>query len=120
MRLHHNGAQPVYAPNSYGGPKADSLRFHDPSWFVEAGENMRTAYMAHKDDDDFIQPRTLYRQVMSPSDQDHLVGNIVSHLSQGVERSIQERAVTDYWTKVDPDLGKRVAHDLGLTTAAAR
>ena len=54
---------------------------------------MRTAYVAHKDDNDFIQPGTLYRQVMSPTDRDHLVGNIVGQLSQGVERFIQERAV---------------------------
>jgi len=70
--------------------------------------------MAHKDDDDFIQPGTLYRQVMSPTDRDHLVGNIVWHLSQGVERFIQERAVKSYLYPVDPDLGARVAKGLGL------
>ncbi len=70
--------------------------------------------MAHKDDNDFIQPGTLYRQVMTPTDRDHLVGNIVWHLSQGVERFIQERAVKSYWYPVDPDLGARVAKGLGL------
>jgi catalase len=53
---------------------------------------------------------------MTPTDRDHLVANIVWHLSQGVERFIQERAVNDYWANVDPDLGTRVAHDLGLPT----
>ena len=118
MRYHHSGNQPVYAPNSYGGPKADPERYRDASWFVEAADIMRTAYVAHKDDDDFIQPGILYRQVMSPTDRDHLASNIVWHLSQGVERFIQERAVNDYWSQVDPDLGRRVAGDLGLTTAA--
>ena len=118
MRYHHNGNQPVYAPNSYGGPKADPQRYRDPSWFVEGAEIMRTAYEPHKDDNDFIQPGTLYRQVMTPTDRDHLVGNIVGHLSQGVERFIQERAVKDYWAKVDPDLGARVAHDVGLAIPA--
>jgi catalase len=118
MCYRHNGSQPVYAPNSYGGPHADPQRYRDASWFVEAAEIMRTAYAAHKDDDDFIQPGTLYRQVMSRTDRDHLVGNIVWHLSQGVERSIQERAVNDYWNKVDPDLGTRVAHDLALAAPA--
>ena len=65
MRYRHNGNQPVYAPNSYGGPRADPQRYRDPSWFVEAAEIMRTAYMAHKDDNEFIQPGALYRQVMS-------------------------------------------------------
>jgi catalase len=114
MRYDHNGNQPVYAPNSYGGPQADPHRYPDTGWFVEGGEIARTAYEAHKDDDDFIQPGTLYRQVMSPVDKDHLAGNIVWHLSQGVERFIQERAVNDYWAKVDPDLGTRIASDLGL------
>lgn len=118
MRFSYDADQPVYAPNSYGGPQADPLRYHDPGWLVEAGEIMRTAYVAHKDDNDFIQPGTLYREVMSPTDRDHLADNIVWHLSQGVERRIQERAVKDYWTKVDSDLGTRIAHGLGLLTPA--
>ncbi|WP_203980737.1 catalase [Planotetraspora silvatica] len=118
MRYFHSGDQPVYAPNSYGGPKADPQRYRDPGWFVDAAEIMRTAYEAHRDDDDFVQPGTLYRQVMTPTDRDHLVGNIVWHLSQGVERFIQERAVKDYWAKVDSDLGARIAHELGLAVVA--
>ncbi|MFJ9033803.1 catalase [Streptomyces sp. NPDC102274] len=114
MRYRHNGNQPVYAPNSYGGPKGDLQRYRDPSWFVEAAEIMRTAYESHRDDNDFIQPGMLYRQVMTQTDRDHLVDNIVGHLSQGVERPIQERAVNDYWAKVDPDLGAHVAHGLGM------
>lgn len=116
MAYRHSGSQPVYAPNSYGGPKADPLRYDDPGWFVPGAEIGRTAEEGHKDDDDFVQPGTLYRHVMTPTDQDHLASNIVWHLSQGVERFIQERAVKDYWTKVDPDLGTRIAHDLGLLT----
>jgi hypothetical protein len=38
MRYHHNGNQPVYAPNSYGGPKADAQRYRDPGWFVESAD----------------------------------------------------------------------------------
>jgi catalase len=118
MRYEHSGNQPVYAPNSYGGPLADQRRYPDPGWFVEGAEITRTANEAHRDDDDFVQPGTLYRQVMTPTDRDHLADNIVWHLSQGVDRQIQERAVKDYWTKVDSDLGHRIAHDLGLLAAA--
>jgi catalase len=81
---------------------------------VEGAEIMRTAYLAHRDDNDFIQPGTLYRKVMSPTERDHLVGNIVGHLSQGVERYIQERAVKSYFSLIDPDLGAGVAKGLGL------
>ncbi|GAA4992846.1 catalase [Actinopolymorpha pittospori] len=116
MRFAHNGSQPVYAPNSYGGPRGDQQRYPDPSWFVEAAEIMRTAYVAHRDDNDFIQPGTLYRQVLSSAEQDRLVENAVWHLSQGVERTIQERAVREYWGKVDADLGARIARGLDLAT----
>ncbi|HEY2668998.1 MAG TPA: catalase, partial [Rugosimonospora sp.] len=43
MRFGHHGNQPVYAPNSYGGPRGDAQRYRDPGWMVEAGEIMRTA-----------------------------------------------------------------------------
>ncbi len=117
MRYAHAGNQPVYAPNSFGGPKADPERYSDPGWFAEAGEIMRTAYLKHRDDDDFTQPGALYRQVMTPTERDHLVGNLVWHLSQGVERYIQERAVRDYCAKVDAELGARVARGLGIEAA---
>jgi catalase len=103
----------VYAPNSYGGPEADSDRYADPSWFVDGGDIMRTAYMPHADDTDFVQPGTLYREVLLPTDQDHLVSNIVGHMSNGVERGVQERAVA-LWRQVDGQLGQRIAEGLGL------
>jgi catalase len=53
---------------------------------------------------------------MSQIERDHLVDNIVWHLSQRVERSIQQRAVNDYLKNVDQDLGARVAQGLGLET----
>ena len=56
---------------------------------------------------------------MSPTDRDHLVENIVWHLSQGVERFIQERAITEYWGKVDSGLGARVARGSGDHGSAA-
>lgn len=115
MRYAHSDDQPVYAPNSYGGPQADTTRYAEPGWLVEAGEIMRTAYTARKDDNDFIQPGTLYRKVLTPRDRDHLVSNLVSHLSEGVERRIVELAV-HLWQQVDTDLGTRVAKGLGITT----
>jgi catalase len=42
------------------------------------------------------------------------VTNTVVHLGQGVERFVQERAVNDYLSKVDPELGARVARGLGI------
>jgi catalase len=107
---------PANAPNSYGGPQADPQRYPEPSWFA-SGAIMRSAYTLHAEDNDFVQAGNLYRDVMSETDREHLVTNIVTHMSQGVERFIQERAVKNYWYPVDPDLGARVARGLGLKIA---
>jgi catalase len=115
MTYRNPGAQPVYAPNSYGGPQADPSK-ELPTWWVEAAELGRYAYEKHRDDDDFIQPGTLVRDVMSPIDREHLVTNIVAHASAGVTPAIQARVV-EYWTCVDADLGASVASGLGIGQA---
>jgi catalase len=105
------GAQPVYWPNSYGGPEADPSK-ELPTWWVEAGEIGRYAYELHRDDDDFGQPGTLYREVMNETDREHLVTNIVAHASDGVSADVKKRVI-GYWTSVDADLGAHVAAGLG-------
>ena len=116
MTYHHTGAQPVYAPNSYGGPRADPQRGADLGWSVEAGELGRYAYEKHAEDDDFVQPRALYREVMSDRDRDDLVANIVGHASDEVSDEVQRRVIA-YWTNLDPELGVRVATGLGYDHA---
>src|SRR5919112_877066 len=105
------GDQPVYSPNSYGGPVADPSS-EPPTWQVEAGELGRYAYEKHADDDDFVQPRALYQEVMDDTDREHLASNIIGHASDGVSDDVQRRVI-GYWTNVDPDLGARVAAGLG-------
>src|SRR5919107_656164 len=105
------GTDPVYAPNSHGGPQGDPAT-EPPTWWVEAGELGRYVADRHRDDDDFVQPRALYRDVMDDTDRDHLVTNIVAHGSDGVSDDVQRRMVA-YWTNVDADLGARVAAGLG-------
>ena len=112
MTYRHSGDQPVYAPNSLGGPQADTGRGADIGWPVEAGELGRYAYEKHAEDDDFGQAGTLYRDVMSDVDREHLVGNIVGHASENVTDDMQLRVIA-YWSSVDADLGARVAAGLG-------
>ncbi len=112
MTYHHAGAQPVYAPNSYGGPEADPQRGADLGWSVDAGELGRYAYEKHAEDDDFVQPGTLYREVMNDTDREHIVTNIVGHASDEVSKQTQLRVIA-YWINVDPQLGARVAAGLG-------
>jgi catalase len=117
MRYRHDGAQPVYAPNSYGGPQADP-GFADPGWLVEAGELGRYAYEAHRDDDDFVQAGILCREVMSQRDRAHLVSNVVEHLgSPEVTADVRGRAV-EYWRRIDAGIGAAVARGVGLEPVA--
>ena len=59
-------------------------------------------------------PTDEYSLTVGPTDREHLVSNVVTHLSQGVPRTIQERAVRDYWSKVDTDLGARIGRGVGI------
>jgi catalase len=111
MTYRDAGAQPVYSPNSYGGPRADPSK-ELPTWWVEAAEVGRYPDAKHAEDDDFAQPGTLYRDVMSDADRRNLVTNIVAHASDAVSDDVQRRVV-DYWTQVDRDLGRLVAAGLG-------
>jgi catalase len=107
------GGDPVYAPNSYGGPQADPVHFADPAYQL-SGEIVRAAYRAHRDDNDFIQPGIMYREVMSDTDRAHLVANIVGHAGHGpgLDTDVATR-VGEYWRQVDSDLGAKVAKVLG-------
>lgn len=98
---------PVYAPNSKGGPQADVSRFGEPAgWHVD-GDIARSAYTLHAEDDDFGQAGTLVREVMDDAARDRLTNNIVGHLLDGVTDPVLERAF-EYWRNVDPDLGAAV------------
>jgi catalase len=110
MRYEHSGDQPVYAPNSYGGPAADPS-FMETVWGVEGAEMIRHAYTLHSEDDDFGQPGTLVRDVMSRADVDHLADNIVGHATNAVTPDVQERVIA-YWTSIDADLGAAVAEGI--------
>jgi catalase len=115
MRAIHSGDAPVYAPNSYGGPQADPA-YADPSWAV-SGELVRSAYTLHAEDDDFGQVTTFYRKALDDVDREHLISNIIGHMSQGVERPVQERAV-QLWAQVDAELGSRIAKGVGVAEPA--
>jgi catalase len=50
--------------------------------------------------------------VLSKTDREHLVTNIVTHAKKGVTDEVKTRVI-EYWRKVDGDLGARVAKGLG-------
>ena len=102
-----NPPDPVYAPNSFGGPVARPEVFGgDPSWSV-TGEIVRAAYQAHRQDDDFVQATAMVNVAMDDGARDRLVANIVGHVSQGVEEPVLSR-VFEYWHHIDKSVGDRV------------
>ncbi|WP_420879755.1 catalase [Rhodococcus sp. (in: high G+C Gram-positive bacteria)] len=111
---HHNPGDPVYVPNSKGGPHADSsVSGESPSWYSD-GEMVHQAYTLRKDDDDWSQAGTMVREVLDDAARERLASNIVGHLLNGVTEPVLVRAF-DYWRNVDKDLGERV--EKGVRTA---
>src|ERR1700735_3559077 len=108
MRM-KNASDPVYAPNSYGGPHADPARAAEVRWQAD-GEMIRAAYTLRKEDDDWGQAGTLVREVLDDDARDRLVHNIVGHISKGVKEPVLSR-VFEYWRNVDADLGKKVEEE---------
>ncbi len=105
MRI-RNATDPVYAPNSMGGPHADPKRAAEVHWYAD-GEMVRSAYTLRPEDSDWGQPGTLVREVLDDEARDRLAHNIIGHVSKGVREPVLSR-VFEYWKNVDPDLGKKV------------
>jgi catalase len=106
MRV-RNVSDPVYAPNSKGGPKADTARYGEPAGWYTDGEMVHAAQTLHAEDDDWGQAGTLVRDVLDDAARARLVSNIVGHLLDEVTEPVLLRAF-DYWRNVDKDLGDRV------------
>ena len=97
---------PVYAPNSKGGPAATFSGQPEPQWAAD-GEIIRSAYVDHPEDDDWSQAGTLVREVLDDAARDRLADNVVGHLLNGVSEPVLARAF-DYWSRVDTDLGAKI------------
>lgn len=104
----NNVSDPVYAPNSKGGPQADPARSPYVEKWEASGEFMHAAYTPHPDDDDFVQAGTLVREVMDDAARDRLVSNVAGHLSDGVTAPVLARSL-EYWRNIDKEIGDRIA-----------
>lgn len=111
MRM-DNVSDPVYAPNSKGGPKADPQRYPNVETWSTSGDLVRGAYTLRADDDDWGQAGTLVRDVMDDGARERLVSNVVGHLSAGVSEPVLERALA-YWRNIDKVVGDRIAKGMG-------
>jgi catalase len=101
-----NVSDPVYAPNSYGGPKADPAKTNEALWYSD-GEMVRQAYTLREEDDDWGQAGKMVREVLDDAARERLVGNVAGHLSDGVSEPILARAF-EYWKNIDKEIGDRI------------
>jgi catalase len=102
-----NVTDPVYAPNSYGGPAADPSRTDDAGLWAANGEMIRAGYVQHAEDDDWGQAGTMVREVFDDAARDRLVSNVAGHLSDGVSDAVLARAF-EYWKNIDQQIGERI------------
>jgi len=98
---------PVYWPNSKGGPQTDTARYGEPAGWYSDGEMVHAAQTLHAEDDDWGQAHTLVREVMDDAARDRLVSNIVGALLNGVTEPVLERAF-EFCRNVDKEVGDRV------------
>jgi catalase len=102
-----NVTDPVYAPNSKGGPAADyDLAGPTAGWHSD-GDMVRTAYTLRTDDDDFGQAGTLVRDVLDDAARDRLVSNVTGHLLNGLTEPVLQRAF-EYWRRIDKNIGDKI------------
>ena len=97
---------PVYAPNSYGGPSAQPQVGGEATWYAD-GDMVREAYTLREDNDDWSQPRALVTEVMDDAARDRFVDNVAGHLCDGVSEKVLLRAF-EYWKNVDKSIGERI------------
>jgi catalase len=104
---YNNVADPVYAPNSKGGPQADTARYGQPAGWHTDGEMVHAAYTLHTEDDDWGQAGTMVRELLNDAARERLINNIVGHLLNAVTEPVLQRAF-EYWRNVDKNLGDKV------------
>ncbi len=102
-----NVSDPVYAPNSYGGPRADTAHYGEVAGWHTDGEMVRNAYTLREEDDDWGQAGTMVREVLNNEERERLVNNIAGHLLNDVSEPILQRAF-EYWRNVDKNLGDKI------------
>jgi len=106
MRI-NKASDPVYAPNSKGGPAADGERYPTDSTWEAHGQMVRAPYALRRDDDDYGQANALINQVMDDAARERLVNNVVGHVAGGVKEPVLSR-VFEYWKSIDAEIGRRI------------
>ena len=104
----NGGSQTNYEPSSFNPTSFNPMSKISPSTL----KGTVGRYKPNHPNDDFLQPRNLYNNVMNDYEKDHLIKNLVNDLKQ-VPKNIQQRQLNIFY-KVDVKLAKRLAEQLKL------
>lgn len=103
----NGGDQPVYQPNSFGGPTDDYPQQEPPLRI--SGDGAR--YDHRQGNDDYGQAGDLFR-LMGSDERQRLIDNVVNAMRE-VPREIQLRQIGHCY-KADPEYGEGIAKGLGI------
>ena len=116
MRVNGNGgSSPNYWPNSFDDMAIDQ-RYKEPPLALDATVADWYDRNAPGDDDHYTQPGNLFRQVMTETDRQHLIHNIVASM-QGITGPKRDTIVARqlcHFCRADSELGMGVAAGLGV------
>ncbi|WP_215222920.1 catalase [Echinicola shivajiensis] len=121
MRVDGNqGRKPNYYPNSFDEIEVDES-YREPS--DDLGESIADWYDRNSKQggsDHYSQPRTLFRDVMGPDEQDNAINNTISAMSgiSGPKRQEIINRQLCHWFRMDEEFGAKVAKGLGIDVEA--
>ncbi|HUW78574.1 MAG TPA: catalase [Candidatus Nanopelagicaceae bacterium] len=104
-------SEPVYAPNSFGGPVADETRAAEGGWETD-GDLVRAAATLHSEDSDFGQAGALYRDVFDDAAKARFVATLIGQRDSISIPRIKEQFF-QYWANVDAGLGAKLRDGAG-------
>lgn len=110
----NGGSVANYEPNTRDGPVQDESK----AWSKQAVSGTTGRFAYTHPNDNFEQPRALFRKVMNETERKNLVANIAGSL-KNARKEVQERQIKLFY-KVDPEYGERVAAAVGMPVHIAK
>ena len=111
----NGGSRPNYWPNSFDDLAIDP-RYTEPPLSLEAPVADWYDRNAPGEDDHYTQPGTLFRHVLTDTERQHLVHNIVASM-QGITGPTRDTIIVRqlcHFCRADLELGMGVADGLGM------
>ena len=110
-----NGSQPNYEPNSVSGTPVQNPVY---AWKTENMVGQAGRYPYQHPNDNYEQPRALFRKVFDDAMRQKTIQNVAGGLGK-CRRDIQERMIKHFY-KVDPEYGSGIAKIIGLPVEQPR